>query len=113
MSDDFEIWAECVGEGWRPLVRTLHKLLLQIDPEYTVGQVKEKFGALRYYYFPSFDHDSKEAFAMDRLVRFAEAMSLQICETCGDPGKSRNDLGWLLTLCDDHYHAERIRRGKV
>lgn len=59
-------------------------------------QVKEKFGGLRFYL-------SCETDEIRKLVRAAEKESYMTCETCGQPGKHRPDLSWILTLCDEHY----------
>lgn len=40
-------------DSWLPVIEKLHKDLLAIDPDYRVAQVKEKFGRLRYYAYPS------------------------------------------------------------
>lgn len=42
-----------IDDNWLPIVEKLHKDLLKIDPDYVVAQVKEKFGSLRYYAYPS------------------------------------------------------------
>jgi hypothetical protein len=66
-------------------------------------QVKEKFGGLRFYY----DGGDEQIHGM---VRMAESWAARTCETCGDPGKSRNG-GWIRTLCDKHEaeYQERMR----
>lgn len=42
-----------IDDNWLPIVEKLHRDLLEIDPGYVVAQVKEKFGGLRYYAYPS------------------------------------------------------------
>ena len=74
--------------------RTVHPVVEQV----TVDQVKEKFGALRFYYTGGNDEISG-------MVRMAESMSVLTCETCGKPGEQRHG-GWIRTLCDEHA-AER------
>ena len=69
-----------------------------IIAQVTVDQVKEKFGALRFYYTGGDDEISG-------MVRMAESMSVLTCETCGKPGEQRFG-GWIRTLCDEHA-AER------
>jgi len=63
----------------------------------------EKFGGLRFYY----DGGDEQIHGM---VRMAESWAARTCETCGDPGKSRNG-GWIRTLCDKHEaeYQERMR----
>jgi len=41
-------WISC-GSGWYPLLVELDEKLAQIEPDYEIHQVKEKFGTLRYY----------------------------------------------------------------
>jgi len=38
-----------VGKGWVPIVEQLDKDISELDPDYNITQVKEKFGTLRYY----------------------------------------------------------------
>lgn len=91
-----EEWVRHIGEGWRPLVRGLDANLRELDPDYRIGQIKEKFGGLRYY-VDEFKGDADEG---DRLVRAAEELSFKICEDCGAPGitKAWNRF-WVRTLC--------------
>jgi hypothetical protein len=66
-----------------------------IEPEtlqFVVGQVKEKFGGLRFYGMGGDDFTSG-------AISMAESMSFKICETCGAPGRPTND-GWITTTCD-------------
>ncbi len=98
-----------VMPGWNGLVRDL---LQKIDAELTdaeaaefrVAQVKEKFGALRFYC------DAPEA-ARARIVPFireAEQASETICDRCGKPGEVRDNEGWFATLCDEHQADKRV-----
>lgn len=57
-------------------------------------QVKEKFGALRFYYDGGDDY-------IHGLTSMAEAMSGRTCEVCGNPGES-NKSGYITTLCNAH-----------
>lgn len=59
-----------------------------------VSQVKEKFGALRFYYYGGDD-------AVHNYVSMAEAMSYVTCEECGAPGKVNRD-GWISVRCVEH-----------
>lgn len=49
-------------EDWYPLVLKCHEELLEIDPNYTIFQIKEKFGGLRYYFSPSNPAKQNELF---------------------------------------------------
>lgn len=81
-----------VGKGWADIIDELHENLLGIDPEYTVDQVKEKFGWLRVYI-------TSCSAAAYPLVHVYEEKSSHTCEWCGNPGHTRTD-GWMRTLCD-------------
>jgi len=103
----------CCGEGWWPIIAELcgqiqHHInwknrQSEIVPQVVVGQIKEKFGGLRFYYDGGDDEISG-------MVRMAEAWAAHSCETCGAPGKKREG-GWIKTLCD-HHEAERQQRKK-
>jgi hypothetical protein len=110
-----------VGEGWWPMLETLcstiqHHITQNNDrrtrllennehnqtiPEeiaqVEIGQIKEKFGGLRFYY------QGGDQF-IQGAAWMAESMSYQLCETCGNPG-SRGGSGWISTLCDIHRAA--------
>lgn len=107
---------EAVGPGWRPLLQRLHGDLLAVSPDYSVQQVKEKYGLLRVYLYTGLlrhmatgsdrlpepheaDRYKQEDDAAQRLVDAAEEESGRICEACGNPGRTR-DRAWIKTLCD-------------
>ena len=89
-----------IGDGWVALVDTLcrrieaHVALEELG-EPVVGQVKEKFGGLRFYF------DGPNDDYISGLITMAESMSYRICEDCGKPGEVRSG-GWIRTLCDEH-----------
>jgi hypothetical protein len=98
---DFDLERDHVGDGWQPLIEKLHIDLLNIDPNYEVLQIKEKFGGLRYYIQMSFEMSIYNA--QEALIEEAEAKSFTICEYCGEPGKERrNGLRWIKTTCEKH-----------
>ena len=86
------------GVGWYPLIKELIEELIKIGWDKRIYQIKEKFGGLRFYV----DGFPKEKNGFD-IVRKAEKKSFQICEICGEPGKLRDDLSWIRTLCDNDY----------
>lgn len=91
-----EEWVNDVGAGWRPLIRGLDANLRELDPDYRIGQIKEKFGGLRYY-VDAFTGDTDEA---NCLVGAAEELSFKICEDCGAPGDTKAWNGFCVkTLC--------------
>jgi len=102
-----------VGDGWAQLVLDTHNKLVALDPDYTLDQIKEKYGQLRYYAEPSrkyldgdkYDYydnlteeelenlpeDSPEEIkeynkrfnAFYDILNEAETRSENICEICG------------------------------
>jgi hypothetical protein len=94
--------------GWFNIINQLcQNIQSRIDwhPEVeqvVVEQVKEKFGGLRFYITGGDDF-------IQGLVRMAESMSGVTCESCGNPGESRNG-GWIHTYCDtceSQHQAEK------
>jgi hypothetical protein len=72
--------------GWFPLIARLHHDLFELDPNYVVLQVKEKFAGLRFYAAPSSDDPLlHERFSV--LLDNAERLSKTICERCGKPAR--------------------------
>ena len=55
-------------------------------------QIKEKFGALRFYYSGGDDF-------VRGVTTMTEAMSGIICESCGSPGKIKGE-GWVKCRCE-------------
>lgn len=102
-------WGIETGAGWQKLIWELSdKLSTCIDkmPEEQkvnckARQVKEKFGGLRFY----IQGETKE---MEKLIEEAEALSLETCEDCGEPGKP-NDKGWIRTQCSSCVAALEAR----
>lgn len=119
-----------VGDGWYQLIRDM---CAEITAAYemegapvdlVVDQVKEKFGMLCFYYHheaqniavsgsdslsdssgPRFRSSLPELHQkVAQIVGKYEEKSAHACEVCGEEGRLREDLGWMLTLCDDHYH---------
>jgi hypothetical protein len=78
-------WISC-GAGWFPLITQIHTQLVDLDSSYTVLQVKEKYGVLRYYA----ETTSGDAAIVEQFCAVtaeAERRSAVICERCGGPGE--------------------------
>ena len=92
-------WGFACGSGWFPLIDTLcaeiqrHVEATQVQPVIAV-QVKEKFGALRFY------TTGGDVYTRG-LVWLADALSAVVCEECGAPALS-SGTGWIVTRCADH-----------
>lgn len=102
--------------GWANIIDLVDKQIQVVDKDYQVGQIKEKFGALRYYIRPSayyienikpnfdFQTDPISIFIAD-----AENRSLATCEKCGRSDGPEvyittdavGDGYWIKTLCNE------------
>lgn len=94
---------EC-GEGWKSLLENLFadiRVIAESDPSMPpvrVLQIKEKFGALRFYY----DGGNN---AVADAVRNAEHASYETCELCGSTKDVGHTSGWILTCCRKCYDS--------
>lgn len=80
------------------ITKAAFRNVVEAVPQVVADQVKEKFGTLRFYV-----HGGDEY--TNGIVAMAEAMSANMCETCGKPGKLRG-RGWIYTACDEHSRDE-------
>lgn len=116
--------------GWYPLVDRLCTVLEDVLGEdarrhFRIGQLKEKFGTLRFHYHfiadetdldrepagssfeasdPGQPTDEQRA-RVRALVDAALLESESTCSHCGDAGALRDFDGYLTTLCDRHHLA--------
>lgn len=97
-----EAWLDACGDGWAPIIRETHERLSYLDPGYTIQQVKEKFGGLRFYFTAHTDNETVGRI-MDDVVTAAEARCSYTCEVCGLPGELREVSYWYRTVCRGHY----------
>ncbi|AMT92739.1 hypothetical protein A2T55_02110 [Brevibacterium linens] len=101
--DRHGITPEC-DTGWFPIIFNLDDKITAIDPNYKAEQVKEKFGALRFYY-DTMTVSSDDWVAIDELVDSAEELSRATCEVCGATDSTvsqRTQNRWIKTLCETH-----------
>lgn len=103
-ADDIPAVIDC-GYGWSELIRECDSALFAEDPNYTISQIKEKFGGLRFYFNPT---DMKQYSRLSSIVMAVEEKSLETCETCGEPGYRRRwrGNGYMYTSCDEHEDKE-------
>ncbi len=109
-----------IGPGWRSILESLHVKLQTTLPNYTIGQVKEKFGGLRVYGYPTSGEsefedtpEDDEWAAWTEAIRWAEFEAAQTCESCGAPGVARTTNYWIKTLCDDCEGRSQARREQM
>jgi hypothetical protein len=100
-------WGFSCGDGWFDLIwdlsEKLEKLIEEGDWEEgrrpKAFQVKEKFGSLCFY----LSYGSEE---MTSLCDDAERRSIEVCESCGNPGEIRK-LSWVKTLCSTCHERSK------
>jgi len=101
---------ECKA-GWMPLLNELDERLRAQWPDYTIDQVKEKFGTLRFYAqlgipIPDEDDDQYAQWvvnydAFHAIIAEYEGKSAEVCEACGKLGKLGDRNFWWVTSCED------------
>ena len=77
LCEELDLHPRCasgVGPGWFPILRNLVTELRASGWDGKIGQIKEKFGSLRFY--PDSPADD------DVIVKY-EALSRKTCEYCG------------------------------
>lgn len=104
---DYELKQEYVGgvavecrSGWLNIINDCYDELLSVDPDVSIGQIKEKFGTLRFYF-----HTDKDLWnEMHDIVAKYEGFSAITCEICSEPGDlvTRNGY-WYKTLCKECF----------
>ena len=104
MQNSCMYWGFACDDGWFTLIDTLcAKLQAHTDlngaPQVVATQVKEKYGELRFYVQAADKYQHG-------MIAFATAMSAQLCEKCGHPGKRFKRDGWLVTRCEKHASRE-------
>lgn len=96
-----------IRPGWIPLVLSLHFKILSLVDDYTIYQIKEKFGGLRFYADPkihdAYSPDNKYHIIQifNHLINTAELHSMQTCEICSIPGSLKTENHWYKTRCND------------
>jgi hypothetical protein len=95
-----------VGPGWAALVDRAFAALDACGADYSVEQVKEKFGGLRIYYLL---YDAPDDDALHGLIAKIEEESRKTCEECGQPGKARKTGYWWKTVCLACHTARQLK----
>jgi hypothetical protein len=90
---DREYAKKCVAPGWHSLVNELFDLAEKEN--FTVAQVKEKYGTLRIYV----DGASEDVY---KMIDDLERRSATMCEICGEVGELVNRGNWVKTRCWTH-----------
>ena len=99
------------NEGWYDILDKLDIKLSYLDPDYSIAQVKEKFGTLRFYFDTKEDGLIRDI--MYDCVRAAEYASSYTCEYCGNSlGKLQTETGWAKTSCSDCWTKKMEERNR-
>src|SRR6202022_5056215 len=69
-------------------------------------QIKEKFGALRFYWSGNMPNAARAK--VEEAIALAVARSACTCEICGAEGRLYNRGGWLATACPQHARGEAV-----
>ena len=97
------------NEGWRDL---LERCCARIEAALAEGgvlrvlQIKEKFGALRFYWSGEMPDSAKTK--VDEAIALAVARSGCTCEICNAEGHLHKRSGWLSTACDEHAKGDPV-----
>lgn len=81
--------------GWWGLLESLHREFLEVDPNYRLYQIKEKFGSLRVYFAPSSPQFEER---LSAIASRHERISQLTCEVTGKAGQLMVKDGRYKTL---------------
>ena len=97
-------WADDIPKGWRlafgdQMIEELDQLLKKynLENEYRIVQIKEKYGGLRWY-DNGFSEEGWEEYRA--WLNKYEDLSFKTCMTCGKPAVGFTK-GWIMPLCKD------------
>lgn len=91
------------------LIANCDKEISTIDPDYTIFQIKEKFGGLRFYYAPSSPiHESK----INEVIEKYERICSMTCEVSGKHGYLMKRSSQYKTLHDSYSMQGWVRVGE-
>ena len=99
-------WMDDIPLGWniafgKQMVEELGALLEKYNyqDEYSICQIKEKFGGLRWYDngFPTEGYEEYKEW-LDKY----EELSFKTCITCGAPA-THMTTGWVMPVCDSCF----------
>ena len=88
-------WKKTFGEM---MCEEIYNALIECNglDDYIIEQVKEKYGALRWYSYPSY----KE---VERIIDKYSVLSQNICAVCGKPDVPMTGHQWIYPLCKKCY----------
>jgi hypothetical protein len=117
----FEGTSRPVGKGWCDIIDQLDRDITEIDPDYSITQVKEKFGTLRFY--ADFDEPelplgitNEEVWSIGRMVSdlYRELQKIDDPEGWFGKGAEFEEVpDWKEKQIREDYANLRALRGKL
>jgi hypothetical protein len=109
-------WYDQIPEHWRKrfgmqMIRELRKILVKYDylHNYSIGQIKEKYGSLRWYDNGYCGEMSKE---YHEWLEKYETASTRCCFFCGNDSHMFT-RGWILPICDKCDLDKKVGKGWI
>ena len=106
-------WSWCLppGHGWTDLVVRTLETLDRRGTQYSIAQVKQKFGGLRLY----LDFGDGASWRDRAFVEAVEHLCWGVCEECGttknvDQRTMRNS--WITTLCEGCWNGRAVHEAR-
>ena len=94
---------DTMPDGWRKafgemMCEEIYNALVDCNglDDYKVEQIKEKFGQLRWYSYPSYEE-------VERIIDKYSVLSENICMICGKPDVPMTGDIWFYPLCEKCY----------
>ncbi len=81
--------------GWIEMLDELFSKLIEAGWDRKVTQIKEKFGELRFYFYPNVP-------GLDIIVKTFEDKSSKLCYYCGNPATTESESSWISYRCEEH-----------
>ena len=104
-----------VPKGWRisimPLfLEDLRKELIKYNylDKYSITQIKEKFGELRWY-----DAGSPAESKVDDIIEIYSLLSSNICIECGKPDVPMINDSWISPYCENCWIRSELQRANM
>jgi hypothetical protein len=94
-----------VDEGWYQLIIDCDKELTAVDAKYTILQIKQKFGGLRYHMAPSNYTTPEQRDTMWAILEKYEELSRETCEETGCAGVLMQSVGGSYKTLNLEYAA--------
>lgn len=104
----YELYRFSVGPGWWGILDRYVPQLRALDPKCDL-YIKEKYGMLRLYV----TCETIDGKVREETRDAAELESVTVCECCGVPGRLREELVWIMTLCDRCLAADPKQRDRI